>query len=71
MSNYKFNSDKKTPTDDEINQKKDFDKLIYNYNKATKPLYKVKLPNYKNRYYLLAIIIILALVYILVDVLKK
>lgn len=45
--------------------KKDFKKLVYAYQKGTKPLYKVHLYKYKNRYYFFGIVVILALIYLL------
>ena len=47
MSNLKFHIDKPDPKDEQINKHKDFKKLMYNYQSATKPLYQT--PLYKNK----------------------
>lgn len=65
MSKFNFKIRKKELSDDEILKHKNFKKLKANYNKATKPLYKVNLTNPKNKYYLLSIIIIAIILYLI------
>ncbi|CAN5457599.1 hypothetical protein BH10BAC1_BH10BAC1_04860 [soil metagenome] len=69
MSNLKFNIDKPDLPDDKINKHKDFSKLMYNYQSATKPLYKT--PLYKNKKVFLVILLILLVMFVIVEVLDK
>ncbi len=59
MTNINFNIDKPDLPDEQINKHKDFKKLMYNYQSATKPLYKT--PLFKNKYNKIFIIILLVL----------
>lgn len=62
MSKYKFDKNKKPlPGDDEINKSKDFGKLIYNYQRATKPLYEKPLYKQPRTFIILVIIVLLAI----------
>lgn len=65
----KFNIDKSDPSDEQLNKHKDFKKLIYNYQTATKPLYRISL--YKNKKVFLIILLILLIMFIIVEVLEK
>lgn len=69
MSNIKFNIDKPDLPDEQINKHKDFKKLIYNYQSATKPLYKT--PLYKNKKVFIVILLILLVMYVIIEVLEK
>ncbi|MCX6296658.1 MAG: hypothetical protein NTX97_11445 [Bacteroidetes bacterium] len=69
MSKLKFNIDKPDLQDEQINKHKDFNKLIYNYQSATKPLYKT--PLYKNKKVFIVILLILLVMYVIVEVLEK
>jgi hypothetical protein len=59
MTNINFNIDKPDLPDERINKHKDFNKLMHNYQLATKPLHKT--PLYKNKYRRVFIIILLVL----------
>lgn len=65
MTNYKFKIDKPDLPDEQINKHKDFKKLMYNYQTATKPLYKT--PLYKNRKVFLVILLILLLLFLALE----
>jgi len=69
MPNTKFNVDEPGLKDDQINKHKDFKKLMYNYQAATKPLYKT--PLYKNKKVFLVILLILLVMFVIVEVLEK
>lgn len=69
MGKYKFNIDKKIPSDEQIDKHKDFKKLLYNYQKGTKPLYKT--PLYKKRKVYLVVLLILLIVYLVVEFSQK
>jgi hypothetical protein len=69
MSDYKFDIDKPDLPEDRINKHKDFKKLMYNYQHATKPLYKT--PLYKNKKVFLVILLILLVMFLIVEVLEK
>ena len=69
MSDLKFNIDKPDLPDEQINKHKDFNKLMYNYQSATKPLYKT--PLYKNRRVFIIILLILLVMFVIVEVLEK
>lgn len=69
MSNLKFNIDKPDLPDEQINKHKDFKKLMYNYQTATKPLYKT--PLYKNRKVFIVILLILLVMFVIIEALEK
>ena len=69
MTNLKFNIDKPDLPDEQISKHKDFKKLMYNYQSATKPLYKT--PLYKNKKVFLIILLILLVMYVIVEILEK
>ena len=69
MSPYKFHINKPDPSDEQVKKHKDFKKLLYNYQRATKPLYKT--PLYKNRKVFLALLLILLLAYIVSEYTDK
>ena len=69
MPDTKFNIDKPGLQDEQINRHKDFKKLMYNYQSATKPLYKT--PLYRNRKVFLIILLILLVMFVIVEVLEK
>ncbi|MBN8697182.1 MAG: hypothetical protein J0L87_11695 [Bacteroidetes bacterium] len=69
MSKLHFNIDKPGLPDEQIDKHKDFKKLYYNYQQATKPLYKT--PLYKNKKVFLIILLILLLTVVLIEVLEK
>lgn len=64
MTNIKFNTNPKKLSDEQINKHKDFKKLAYNYQKATKPLYKT--PLYKNKKVFLILLLILLIMFLLI-----
>jgi len=62
MSKYKFDKNKKPqPGDGEISKYKDFGKLIYNYQRATRPLYEKPLYKQPGVFIFLVIIVLLAM----------
>lgn len=69
MTRYKLNIDKPDLSDDQINKHKDFRKLMYNYQRATKPLYKT--PIYKDKKVFLALLIILLITYLIAEFTDK
>jgi hypothetical protein len=69
MTEFKFNIDKPDLPDDKINKHKDFRKLMYNYQRATKPLYKT--PLYKNKKVFLVILLILLVMFAIIEVVDK
>ena len=69
MSDLKFNIDKPDLPDEQINKHKDFKKLIYNYQSATKPLYKT--PLYKNKRVFIVILLILLVMFVIIEAMEK
>lgn len=69
MTKLKFDIDKPGLPDEQINKHKDFKKLMYNYQTATKPLYQT--PLYKNKKVFLVILLILLLMFLITEVLDK
>jgi hypothetical protein len=69
MADLKFNMDQPDLPDEQINKHKDFKKLMYNYQNATKPLYKT--PLYKNKKVFLIILLILLVMFLITEVLEK
>ncbi len=65
MSKYKFHIDPKEPSEEQVNRHKDFSKLVYSYQKMTRPLYKK--PLYKNKRAFLVLLLILLLVYLAIE----
>jgi hypothetical protein len=69
MTDINFNIDKPDLPDEQINKHKDFKKLMYNYQSATKPLYKT--PLYKYRKVFVIILLVLLVMFILVEIIDK
>lgn len=69
MSEIKFNIDGPELPEERINKHKDFKKLMYNHQLATKPLYKT--PLYKNRKVFIVILIILLITFVIVEIIEK
>ena len=71
MRKYKLDKDKKSdlPKDEEIMRYKNFGKLVYNYQKATKPVYKK--PLYKDPKTFIVLLIIVLLAWLLAEVVDK
>ena len=65
MTRYKLHIDKPDLSDEKINKHKDFKKLMYNYQQATRPLYKT--PIYKDKKVFLALLLILLLTYLITE----
>ena len=63
MTNYKFNIDKPEPKEEQIKKHKDFKKVMYNYQKATKPLYMA--PLYKNPFVFIFLVVVVILAYLI------
>ncbi len=69
MTEHKFNIDPQDLPDERINKHKDFKKLMYNYQSATKPLYKT--PLYKNKKVFVIILLILLMIFVIFEVMEK
>lgn len=69
MTKYKFHIDKPSLSDEKIEKHKDFKKLYYNYQKATKPLYKT--PLYKDKKVFLVLLLILLITYLISEFSEK
>jgi hypothetical protein len=69
MTKYRINIDKPGLSDEKIDKHKDFKKLYYNYERATKPLYKT--PVYKDKKIFIALLIILLVTYLIVEFAEK
>jgi len=67
MKKYKLNKDKKQEelSSEEIRKYKDFGKLVHNYEKATKPIYKK--PLYKDPKTFIILLIIVLLAYLIAE----
>lgn len=65
MKNLKFNINKGLPSNEEIDKHKDFNKLLYNYQKATQPIYKT--PLYKSKKVFLVVLLIGLIIYLIVS----
>jgi hypothetical protein len=64
MSDYKFDLHPKEPSDEQITRHKDFNKVLQNYQKMTRPLYQT--PLYKNPKVFLWLFLILLVIYLVV-----
>ena len=71
MTDLKFNIDKPDLPDDQINKHKDFKKLMYNYQLATKPLYKTPLYKLKNNKIFIIILLVLLVMFIIVEIMDR
>lgn len=66
MKKYKLNKDKREELgSDEIHKYKDFGTLVYNYQKASKPIYKK--PLYKDPKTFLILLLIVLLAYLIAE----
>lgn len=71
MTDLNFNIDKPDLPDDQINKHKDFKKLMYKYQLATKPLYKTPLHKLKYRRVFVIVLLVLLIMFILIEVMDK
>ena len=71
MTDIKFNIDPSELPDDRINKHKDFKKLMYNYQIATKPLYKTPLHKRKFSRVFIILLLILLVMFLLIEVAEK
>ena len=69
MTDLKFNIDKPDLPDEQINKHKDFNSLMYNYQSATKPLYKT--PLYRNKKVFIIILLILLVMFVIIEIREK
>lgn len=60
-----FKTDKVALSDKQVNKHKNFNKLMHEYQHATKPLYKT--PLYKNKKVFLVVLIILLVIYLIYE----
>lgn len=67
MTDIKFNIDPADLPDEQINKHKDFKKLMYNYQLATKPLHKTPMHKWKHRKVFLIILLILLIMFIIIE----
>ncbi len=68
MTDTKFNIDPPDLPEERINKHKDFKKLLYNYQLATKPLYKTALQKFRYKRVLIIILLILLVMFLLIEV---
>lgn len=68
-NNLKFETDNAPLSDEQISKHKNFNKLMHEYQDATKPLYKT--PLYKNKKVFLVILLILLLLFIIMESTQK
>lgn len=71
MTDINFNIDKPDLPDDQINKHKDFKKLMYKYQLATKPLYKTPLYKLKFNRVFVIILLVLLVMFIIIEIMEK
>ncbi|MFY9310684.1 MAG: hypothetical protein WAQ28_16685 [Bacteroidia bacterium] len=67
MTDIKFNIDPSELPDERINKHKDFKKLMYNYQLATKPLHKTPMHRFKYRRVFIILLLILLVMFIIIE----
>lgn len=65
----KYRKDGSSLSDAQINKHKNFNKLMYEYQRGTTPLYKT--PLYKNKKVFLIILLILLILFVIAEVMEK
>lgn len=65
MSNYKFDIDPKLPDDAKIEKQKDFQRLMGNYQRMTRPVYQTPLYKYRNVF--LGLVLLVVIVWLVVE----
>lgn len=65
MSNYKFDIDPKLPDDAKIEKQKDFQKVMGNYHRMTRPMYQTPLYKYRNVF--LGLVLLIVIVWLVVE----
>ena len=65
MSNYKFDIDPKLPDDAKIERQKNFQKVMGNYHRMTRPMYQTPLYKYRNVF--LGLVLLIVLVWLVVE----
>jgi hypothetical protein len=65
----KFETDNIHLSDEQIDKHKNFNKLMHEYQAATKPLFKT--PLYKNKKVFLVVLIVLLLIFIVIEAIQK
>jgi hypothetical protein len=68
-NNLKFETDNVPLSDEQISKHKNFNKLMHEYQDATKPLYKT--PLYKNKKVFLVILLIVLVLFAIIESIKK
>lgn len=68
-NNLKFETDQEPLSDEQILQHKNFNKLMHEYQRATKPLYKT--PLYKNKKVFLVVLLILLVLFLIFESIQK
>jgi hypothetical protein len=68
-NNLKFETDLPALSDEQIAKHKNFNKLMHEYQSATKPLYKT--PLYKNKKVFLVIILIILILFVIIESVQK
>ncbi len=71
MTDINFNIDKPDLPDDRINKHKDFKKLMYKYQLATKPLYKTPLHKFKHKRIFVIILLVLLVMFIIIEIMEN
>jgi len=64
----KFKTDNKQLSDEQIDKHKNFNKLMHEYQAATKPLYKT--PLYKNKKVFLVVLLILLIIFVIIETIQ-
>lgn len=65
MPRYKFHIEKETLPEEEIQETKDFRKLVYRYQKGTRPLFRFPLFRYRNRRFWMGLFLVLLIAYLI------
>lgn len=68
MTDIEFNIDPPDLPEEQINKHKDFKKLMYKYQLATKPLYKTPLHKFRYKRTLIIILLILLVMFLLMEI---
>jgi len=71
MTEINFNSDKPDLPDEQINKHKDFKKLMYKYQLATRPLYKTPLYKQKFNRVFIIVLLVLLVMFIIIEIMDK
>lgn len=65
MPRYKFHIEKEALPEEEIQETRDFRKLVFRYQKSTRPLFRYPLFRYRNRRFWMGLFLILLVMYLI------